>query len=307
MGTSQHGLTARWERDNGRRALVWIALALCLAVFTAWVVEQFVHSRPDYARAFAPDWLPVAAAVLATAGLVPAALMWLDGRPQLLRLQAGLSWAGLLLMVCAANGLPFDLLRIVGLIPLAVDWSGLVTRTFALAAVVVLARLLLAAPSDPASAGHGAPRRVASWYGYAAFLLALPYPVLRTCWALGGTIGLSWPGAAGSGFEPWLLAIPWLFAAALSLLLVQPRPWPPRRLLLAAGWFATAFVAMIGPAAFWSLVSAFVAGRDLNLNGIAAWVPALFYGSWFLWAIAGAAATRSYQLRSLAGPTSSPV
>jgi hypothetical protein len=35
-----------------------------------------------------------------------------------------------------------------------------------------------------------------SWYGYAAFVLALPYPVLRTHWALGGTLGLSWPGAA---------------------------------------------------------------------------------------------------------------
>ncbi len=63
---------------------------------------------------------------------------------------------------------------------------------------------------------------------------------------------------------------------------------------------------MIGPAAFWSLVSAVVAGRDLNLNGIAAWVPALFYTSWFLWPIAAAAATRSYQLRSLPGRTASP-
>jgi len=43
------------------------------------------------------------------------------------------------------------------------------------------------------------------------------------------------------------------------------------------------------------------AGKYLEsgaINGIAFWVPCLFYGSWFLFAIAVGAATRSYQLRS---------
>ena len=111
-----------------------------------------------------------------------------------------------------------------------------------------------------------------------------------------------WPGAAGRGWA----SIPWLLAAALSLLLVPTWRWMPRRLLLAAGWFATAVVAMIGPAACWSLVSALVGGRDLGLEGIATWVLGLFYGSWLLWAIAAGAATRSYQLRSAALRMSSP-
>jgi hypothetical protein len=162
----------------------------------------------------------------------------------------------------------------------------------ALAAAVVLARLALARPAAPATT------RTATWYGYAAFVLALPYPVLRTWWALGGTLGLMWPGAAGHGFVPWLASIPWLLAAALSLLLVPTWRWMPRRLLLAAGWSATAIVAMIGPAACWSLVTKLVVGGDLGLTGIATWVPSLFYGSWLLWAIAAGAATRSYQLRS---------
>ena len=144
----------------------------------------------------------------------------LFGRPQLLRLRRALNWAGLLLMVWAANGLPFDLLRVVGLIPLPVDWPGLATRTLALAAAVVLARLALASPPDSASTREVSSTHEGSWYGYTAFLLALPYPILRTWWALGGTPGLSYPGAAGVGFEPWLLSIPWLLAAALSLLLV---------------------------------------------------------------------------------------
>jgi len=198
-----------------------------------------------------------------------------------------------MLMIWTANGLPFDLLRMTPLMPPGVDWPGLVTRTLALAAVIMLARLALARPNTTATA------RPSSWYGYAAFVLAMPYPVLRTCWALGGTVGLMYPGAAGSGFAPLLIAIPWILAAVLSLCLVSTRPWMPRRLLLAAGWSATAIVSMIGPAAFWSMITRLVVGGDIGLKGMATWVPCLFYSSWFLWAIAAGAATRSYQLRSI--------
>jgi uncharacterized membrane protein (DUF2068 family) len=275
------------SRSAGTRAERLIALALCGAVGAVGAVGQLLRNRPADAQAFAPEWLPLVAAGLAAAGLVQ-----LAGSQLWLRVRRVLSWAGLLLMVWTANGLPFDLLRVVGLIPLEVDWPGLATRTIALATAVVLARLALRRPPSPA------PTRPASWYGYAAFVLALPYPALRTVWALGGTLGLAWPGAAGVGFEPWLISIPWLLAAAVSLLLVSPSPRVPRRLLLVAGWTATAIVAMIGPAAFWSLVKMLVVGGDAGAAGMATWVPALFYGSWFLWAIAGAAATRSYQLRS---------
>jgi hypothetical protein len=95
-----------------------------------------------------------------------------------------------------------------------------------------------------------------------------------------------------------LIAIPWLLAAALSLFLVSTPLWMPRRLLLVAGWTATAIVAMIGPAACWSLVTQLVAGGNRGPEDMAIWVPCLFYSSWFLWAIAAGAATRSYQLRS---------
>jgi len=110
--------------------------------------------------------------------------------------------------------------------------------------------------------------RPATWYGYAAFALALPYPVLRTSWALGGRSGSCGP-ARRDGWAPWLACIPWLLAAALSLLLVPTWRWMPRRLLLAAGWFATAVVAMVGPAACWSLVSKLVVGGDLGLSKLA--------------------------------------
>src|SRR5271157_5825954 len=188
----------------GSRAEPWIAMALCAAVLLSRTVEHLVSNRPAHAKSFAPDWLPFAAAGFAAAGI-----MRLNGSPRWLRVQRALLWSGLLLMIWVANGLPFDLLTMAGLIgdpatgrPASVDWPETATRTLALAAAAVLARLALARPAGSASG------RAAAWYGYAAFALAMPYPVLRLHWALGGTLGLSWPGAAGKGFAPLLIAIP---------------------------------------------------------------------------------------------------
>ncbi len=275
----------------GSKAEPWIALALCAAVAAAWALGQLVHGRPDYAERSGPEWLPLAAAGLAAAGII----LLLSGRPRLPRLQRALVWSGLLLMVWASGGLLLDLLRLVpgGLMPEGVDWPGLLTRALALAAFVALARLVFA--RRPASASTPA----AGWYGYAAFALALVYPVLKTWWALGGDFGLKWPGADGltGSFALWLPAVPWLLAAALSLLLVLTPRWLPRRLLLLAGWSATAIVATFGPAACWAFVTGLAEG-DLDTGGMATWVFGVVYGSWVLWAIAAAAATRSYQVRS---------
>jgi hypothetical protein len=266
----------------------WIALVLCAMVLAAGVLVQFVGKRPEYGGTPTPDWIPIVAAVLATAGIIK-----LNNRPQWLRIHGVLLWSGLLLMVWSANGLIFDLLRMTPLMPIgSVDWAGMATRTLALAAVVMLARLALALPVAPSAT------RPATWYGYAAFVLALPYPVLRICWAFGGTIGIKYSGAAGSGFAPLIIAIPWMLAATLSLFLVSKPLWMPHRLLLVAGWSATAIVAMIGPAACWSVVTQLIAGSLSAPEGMKIWVPCLFYCSWFLWAIAAGAATRSYQLRT---------
>ena len=280
----------------GSRAVPWVALALCAFVPLSRAIEHLVSNRSAFAKPFAPDWLPLAAACFAAAGVVR-----LNAAPLWLRIQRALRWGGLLLMVWIANGLPFDLLTMAGLIGdpatgrrASVDWPGFATRTLALAAAVLLARLVLARPAA------GASSRAAKWYGYAAFLFALPYPVLRLHWSFGGTLGLGWPGAAGKGFAPLLFAVPFVLAAALSLLLVSPRRWKPRLLMLTAGWTATAILAMIGPAACWVIVNTLASHRDIGLRGIAIWVPCLFYGSWLLLAIAEGAATRSYQLRSAA-------
>ena len=279
----------------------WVPVALCAGLALGWAVEQLVPNGSDASGALGPSWLPLAAAAVAAVGVRHPRSSGIEPR-----VRRAVAWTGLLLLVWVANGLLFDLLTLAGLIGhraadgtmvmSVVYWPGLATRTVALAAAIVTARILLARQPRAASTGPTA------WYGYAAFGLALPYPVLRLHWALGGSIGLGRPGAAGNGFEPLLLAIPWLLAAAVSLLLASPRRWMPRRLLLAAGWSATAIVATIGPSACWSVIVAMAGGASTDAQGIETWVFAVIYGSWFLWAIAGAAATRSYKVGTAQRP-----
>jgi hypothetical protein len=285
----------------GRRVERWTAVVSAVLALT-WVLQRLLPREAGASDPFAaPDWLPLAAAGFAAAGVMP------PGRAGLPpRVRAAMRWTGVLLMLWAASGLPFDLLTAAGLIGhrtttgeivlSTVYWPGLATRAFALAALVGLARLTLAQPAAPGS------RRPARWFGYLAFVLALPYPLLRLHWALGGTVGLTAAGGAGAGWEPLLIAIPWALAAVLCLLLAAPPSWMPRRLLLVAGWSATIIVAMIGPAAFWGFIVALAGGGDMATGEIHLWVFGLFYGSWFLWAIAAGAATRAYQLRSALPP-----
>jgi hypothetical protein len=263
----------------------WIALALSGAVLVAALVQRLVPGRPAYAELFAPDWIALPAAVLA--GLAAAAT-----------LRGGDPPSGCLLMAWASGGLLLDLLRVVGLIPLGVDVPGMVTRTLALAASGALARVTPFRPPD------GRSGRVPSWFGWAAFALALPYPLLKMWWALGGTLGLSQAGVAGElagSFVLWLPSVPFLLAAVLSLSLVPKWRRIPRWVLLTAGWVATATAANVGASACWALVSALVSGNPIpSPEGMATWVTPLFYGSWLLFAVAIGAATRSYQLRSAA-------
>ena len=267
----------------------WFAVALCITVMGAWAIQNFIfidHSKPS-----SPVWLPPTASMLAILGIMGLSTAW----EQLWR---AIYMIGLLFMIWAANKLLFDFLTMTGTFgdpttgqPARVDWPGMISRLTAFAAAVVLARNVLKVPA----AGSRTP---ASWYGYAAFILALPYPLLRVIWAFGGTLGITRPGAAGEGFQPLIIAIPWILAAILSLLLVSPRKWIHRRLLLFAGWTATAIVASIGPAAFWSVIKILTSGDNMTKGDINFWFFSLFYTSWFLWAIAGFAATRSYQLRT---------
>jgi len=277
------------NRTSG--VLYWIALAMSLSVLISRATGQFIQtSQVNTFSRFTVLVLPLLAALCVLAMILS------ENKSKFQRI---MNWSALLMSIWIANKLPFDFLTMAGLIgdpsshmPAVVDWSGFITRSLALVTAVILGRMALSLPADVKS------RRPATWYGFAAFVFALPYPLFRILWAFGATPGLSHPGAGGKGFSPLILAIPWALAAILSLLLVTPKPWKPRRFLLTAGWIATAIVATIGPAGCWALVTSQIVGTPEEI-GIAIWVFYLFYGSWFLWAITAGAATRSYQLRSI--------
>jgi hypothetical protein len=214
------------------------------------------------------------------------------------RFQQGKFMVSLLLMAWASNGLIFDVLKMFGLtgdsvtgLAAQVNWPQALSRILAFVSAISLVHLPLTNGDSSQSTSR------TNWWAFAAFFLALPYPVFRIIWAMGGTIGISQAGAAGEGSEPLILAVPWILAATLSLCFAFPSNWMPRRLFIIAGWSATAIVASIGPAAFWSVTSAIIKGEE-SRQDIATWVFFLFYGSWLLWAFAGFAATRIYQLRS---------
>lgn len=287
-------MNSRFNHISGTNADPLSVMILSSSVLVTWAFEQFINQSSLRPSAFTPDWLPVAAFMSVIGGMIR-----MNGSPVWIRIQGGLRWSGLLLMIWVANGIIFDLLSLAGLIgdpatgqKIAVNWFVLLIRILALGTVVALARIVLALPGSPPST------RTASWYGYAAFVFALPYPVLRIWWALGGTTGLIKDDAAGQGIAPLLLCIPWLLAAALSLLLVSPKRRKHRRLLLVAGWSFTAVVASIAPSACWSLITKLASGELSGQNDMATWVFCLFYGSWLFWAIAAGFATRSFQLRS---------
>ena len=119
----------------------WIAPALAAAVAVGWAVQQLAPD-PEVAQGFAPGWLPLLAAGIAAAGTLPR-----EGPPLWQRARSALRWSGLLLLVWAANGLPFDLLTMVGLVghrtatgPVVLStvyWPGLATRSLALATAIV--------------------------------------------------------------------------------------------------------------------------------------------------------------------------
>src|SRR5512135_2307468 len=124
MEATSHSVRASTE--------TWIGLGLCAVVVVGWVLGQHVP-QPEAGQAFAPSWLPLVAAGVAAAGLLSP-----GRRAGRVRVQPALRWIGLLLLVWAANGLPFDLLTMAGLIGhrspsgdivlSTVYWPGLVTR-----------------------------------------------------------------------------------------------------------------------------------------------------------------------------------
>lgn len=143
--------------------------------------------------------------------------------------------------------------------------------------------------------------------------MRLPYIVVKTNWALGGTLGLDYPDPVRDGFgSGWLVVPAALAGVVLSLALVHRwgRIWPrwvpglagtrtPRWLLLFGGWFGTGLLLSVGVVGTLDMASDALRGElRVDVGGMHTWPPLLFYASWLCWALVLAPATRGYQLRT---------
>ncbi|GAA2812017.1 hypothetical protein [Saccharopolyspora taberi] len=227
----------------------------------------------------------------------------------------------LVLLLWSAGGLLFDIVMPITwlLVPdwPMPDWPMGATRALALTSAILLFRALVRRRrqlrGECLGCGWGGePVRQRLWLGYAGLLFGLPYPVLKTIWALGGTIGLDYPVPERDGFTSgWLVVPVALVGLVLSPALVHRwgRIWPrwvpglagkptPRGLLLFGGWFGSALLLTMGiPAVMLEL--GFTGGvQPRPIPGMHAWPSALFYTSWFFWGLVLTPATRLYQLRT---------
>ncbi|MEV0701578.1 hypothetical protein AB0I53_27210 [Saccharopolyspora sp. NPDC050389] len=254
-----------------------------------------------------PNWAtPLAAA----AGVLGAALLM---SPLRARVLVAINGAAVLLLLWAAGGILFDLLRLFGLMGFPPDWPMFATRAFALTSAILLVRatiLRFRALTGACARCGGPASSPPRWLGYLGVLFALPYPVIKTNWALGGTIGLDYPDLARDGFTSgWLVVPAALIGIVLSLALVHRwgRIWPrwvpglagrptPRGLLLFGGWFGTGLLFTMGPAGFASVVADLISGTSSSsIAGMHYWPGALFYVSWMCWALALGPSVYLYQ------------
>ncbi len=241
---------------------------------------------------------PAAAMTLGgLAGLVTAGS--LAGRPLALRrlrppTRAWTAGIGAVLLLWCAGGLVFDLIR--AGVGEPVDAVGAAVRLVALAAGVLLAATALAARSRSGSERAGS--RPVRWPGYAAAVLALPYAVLKTAWALGSTVGLTDPDEvvelmAGQGVAAWvagwgtvLLA---LAGSAIGLGLAhRPRHALVAAAVRAAGWVGAVVLVSTGLTATWLTVGSLAGSADAGGESgpIADWVYLLVYADFALWGLA---------------------
>jgi hypothetical protein len=302
------------RHSSGRYALP--ALIVSVATLLTFL-SRFVVPRGRILFEI-PMWVTPLASTLGMAGAL--ALLVL---PRFRRAARAVSAAALALLLWAAGGGLFDVLMVIGRLIVPdlpmIDWPMSATRMFALVAAALLFRAIVhdrrCARGECLRCGQGpstAPIRQKRWLGCAGFLFGLPYPLLKTHWAMGGTIGLDYPDPARDGFSSgWLVVPAALIGLVLSLALVHRwgRIWPdwapflagkrtPRGLLLFGGWFGSALLLTMGIVGTMQDIALFSGGPVASSGGMHAWPSTVFYASWLLWGLVFAPATRIYQLRT---------
>nr|WP_300151452.1 hypothetical protein [Propionicimonas sp.] len=186
----------------------------------------------------------------------------------------------------------FDALRVVRLVPLPLSGWGLALRLLLLAGAaaavqpILRARQVLRERCPACSRWLPGPlARIPRWPIAMGVVFALPYPVLRVVWLLGGTIGKTGgPEAADRAVRLAMASAGALLVALAVVLLVGRGPTWLRTVLGLGGLVVGAGLACtFGPAAAGVASMLLIDGLDVPpAAGLSVWVFALFYGSWTL-------------------------
>ncbi|MEU4509019.1 hypothetical protein AB0G05_05940 [Nonomuraea wenchangensis] len=219
-----------------------------------------VRGQADYVALIAPVWLPILGAIAA------AVTAWLDRGRQVV------GSLTMVLLLPSVVALIFHLLRVIGAIPLPVDWWATVSSTVAAATVWCTWQV-----SRPLTRPDGSSLNTPRWVAVAAVAAALAYPALKTSWALGAR----WLAPRGT---PSGIDANYLFPVALTLVGITA-------ILISLRWWNTAAPRWARPAAATGalvLVGLGLSGLSATFHMTPPEGPALgvvVYGSWLLWGL----------------------
>ncbi|HEY6058040.1 MAG TPA: hypothetical protein VIV06_08405 [Candidatus Limnocylindrales bacterium] len=251
-------------------------------------------------------------------GVVPAVVPWLAACLSVAVAAAGLSergassaagslLMGVLVVVTAWSVamLPFDALRIVGLVPLPLSGWGLGLRLLLLVAgagaVVPVQRARRAHQARCPACRRVLPGRldaVPRWPAVVAVVFALPYPVLRIVWALGGTFGTIGKPLDLDPALAWGVAVVGLALVAFTVVLLVGRGPLWARALFGLGGIVAGLALTVNGGLAASVAVSMIATEGLESSpagsDLTAWTFLLVYGSWFVAGLGVMAASWRY-------------
>jgi hypothetical protein len=241
----------------------------------------------DYGVGMVPLPVPWLAACLS----IVAAVLWLCGRSASSAAASLLLGALMLVTAWSVVMLPFDALRLVGLVPLPLSGWGAGTRLVLL--VAGAAALIPALSARQTSQGRcpvcgrvlpGRLDKLPRWPVGEAVAAALVYPALRLVWALGGTFGTAGETLDMDAAVAWgtVIAGASLVAFATVLLIGRGPLWS--RALVGLGGTAAGFMLAIigGLGTIKSTTMLAIEGLDSITGDLMTWTFVAVYGSWFV-------------------------
>lgn len=295
------------------------SLGIFSVMFVLIVLKFILPEGPNYTKGFAPIWVTIFASLLGSI-VVMLEKRWLRNQFSQKGFVKIIAWGSCILLIWSSAGIVFDFLRaaaVMGIpgLPPVVDWLGFVFRTVSLIAAILIATATITFQRISRGAcvlcgkGPQFTMRSKKWYGYAAFVLSFPYPLLKIYWSLGGPL---WGGNSFAHNSAYGEIIVFGISALLSLALVQkwgrvfPNWFPifsgkrvPRWLLITGGWIAASMTTTLGILAiFGSILQALGLEEGPVGTGGNPWIVSFVYVNWLLLGISMGAATWFYQQSS---------